>query len=217
MLLPLIPNHSILGGLTIAFSLLLIPATQGAVDLVNNTVSSRLQARALPKLDFSDGIPAEFTTLVAVPTLLLNENQVRELLQDLEVALSGQSGSEPALRPAHRSARLRSLARGRTTPTLSSSSRFASSTNSTRATKISTSCGRFFFLHRHRIFNARQGVWMGWERKRGKLLDLNKLLKGDFDAFPVKAGRSRRPSPACAICHHARLRYATAAGLGRTL
>jgi cyclic beta-1,2-glucan synthetase len=43
-------------------------------------------------------------------------------------------------------------------------------------------------LHRHRIYNARQGVWMGWERKRGKLLDLNKLLKSEYDAFPVKAG-----------------------------
>ncbi|MGC2619150.1 MAG: glucoamylase family protein, partial [Acidobacteriaceae bacterium] len=48
--------------------------------------------------------------------------------------------------------------------------------------------GRFLLLHRHRIFNARQGVWMGWERKRGKLLDLNKFLMGQFDAFPVKAG-----------------------------
>jgi len=29
---------------------------------------------------------------------------------------------------------------------------------------------------------------MGWERKRGKLLDLNKLLVGEQDAFPIKAG-----------------------------
>jgi hypothetical protein len=49
--------------------------------------------------------------------------------------------------------------------------------------------GGFILLHRHRIFNVREGVWMGWERKRGKLLDLNKLLAGDFDAFPIKAGR----------------------------
>jgi hypothetical protein len=48
--------------------------------------------------------------------------------------------------------------------------------------------GSFFLLHRHRVFNARQGVWMGWERKRGKLLDLNKLLVHSFDTFPVKAG-----------------------------
>ncbi len=48
--------------------------------------------------------------------------------------------------------------------------------------------GAFLLLHRHRIFNTREGVWMGWERKRGKLLDLNKLLSGDADAFPIKSG-----------------------------
>ncbi|HEY3989476.1 MAG TPA: glucoamylase family protein, partial [Acidobacteriaceae bacterium] len=48
--------------------------------------------------------------------------------------------------------------------------------------------GGFYLLHRHRIFNARQGVWMGWERKRGKLLDLNKFIRGEFDSFPVKIG-----------------------------
>ena len=79
------PNHSILGGLTLAFLLLLIPATQGAVDLVNNTISSVFRPLPLPKIDLTDGIPADFTTLVAVPTLLLNETQVRELVQDLEV------------------------------------------------------------------------------------------------------------------------------------
>ena len=85
VLLPLIPNHSILGGLTLAFLLLLIPATQGAVDLVNNTISSVFRPQPLPKIDLTDGIPADYTTLVAVPTLLLNEGQVRELVQDLEV------------------------------------------------------------------------------------------------------------------------------------
>ena len=70
--------------------------------------------------------------------------------------------------------------------------------------------GPFLLLHRHRIFNARQGVWMGWERKRGKLLDLNKLLAGEFDAFPIKAGRIdvlHQDS----LCLDARLRHATPA------
>ena len=39
----------------------------------------------LPKIDLTDGIPADYTTMVAVPTLLLNENQVRDLVQELEV------------------------------------------------------------------------------------------------------------------------------------
>ena len=48
--------------------------------------------------------------------------------------------------------------------------------------------GTFALFHRHRVFNPREGVWMGWERKRGKLLDFNRLIKGKYDSFPVKIG-----------------------------
>ncbi len=48
--------------------------------------------------------------------------------------------------------------------------------------------GLFLLLHRHRIYNPREGVWMGWERKRGKLMDLDKLLRNEYDSFPVKIG-----------------------------
>ena len=48
--------------------------------------------------------------------------------------------------------------------------------------------GSFFLFHRHRAYNASEGIWMAWERKRGKLLDFNKLLLGSSDNFPVKAG-----------------------------
>ena len=40
----------------------------------------------------------------------------------------------------------------------------------------------FYLFHRHRIYNDSEGRWMGWERKRGKLLDLNRLMRGGFDA-----------------------------------
>ena len=55
---------------------------------------------------------------------------------------------------------------------------------------------RFFLFHRHRVYNPREKVWMGWERKRGKLLDLNRLLRKEYDSFPVKIGD---PSFCCAI------------------
>src|SRR6185312_1658726 len=80
ILVPLIPNHSIIGGLTFAFILLLLPATQAAVDFINNTITAIFKPSALPKLDFSKGIPADYATLVAVPTLLLNETQLHELI-----------------------------------------------------------------------------------------------------------------------------------------
>ena len=74
-----------LAATVMALFLLILPVTQAAVDFMNNLTSFLLRPRALPKLDFSDGIPDDCSTLVAVPTLLLNENQVRQLVLDLEI------------------------------------------------------------------------------------------------------------------------------------
>ena len=183
---PLVPTYPIFGGLTLAFLLLLLPATQGAVDLVNNTVTAIFKAYALPKLDFSKGVPQPFTTVVVVPTLLMKEKQVRELFDELEVRyLANQDRNihfglltdlpDSVTRPRQND----------TDPLVDLAVQLTDELNERYA---HAGAGSFFLLHRHRIFNARQGVWMGWERKRGKLLDLNKLLQGQFDPFPVKAG-----------------------------
>ncbi len=63
--------------------------------------------------------------------------------------------------------------------------------------------GSFFLLHRRRTYNPREKLWMGWERKRGKLMDLNKLLRGQLDSFPLKVGRSFAPSQG-SFCNHPR-------------
>ncbi|HEX3940697.1 MAG TPA: glucoamylase family protein [Acidobacteriaceae bacterium] len=186
ILLPLAPNYPIFGGLTWAFLLLLLPATQGAVDLVNNTVVAIFKPRLLSKLDFSQGVPAEFTTLVVVPTLLLNPAQVRDLFEQLEVRyLANQDRN---IHFGLLTDLADSITRPRpndSDPLLELAIRLTEDLNRRYAEAGS---GSFFLLHRHRVFNPRQGVWMGWERKRGKLLDLNKLLKGQYDPFPVKAG-----------------------------
>ena len=83
IILPLVPHHEFWPVMA-ALLLALLPATQGAVDLVNGMVSALMKTEALPKLDFSKGIPQEATTLVVVPTLLLNELQVRDLFDELE-------------------------------------------------------------------------------------------------------------------------------------
>jgi cyclic beta-1,2-glucan synthetase len=186
ILVPLVPTYPIFGGLTWAFLLLLLPVTQGAVDLVNNTITAIFSARALPKFDFSKGVPEEFTTLVVVPALLVNEKQVRELFSNLEVRyLANQDRHihfglltdlpDSITRPRQND----------TDPLVELAIQLANELNERYR---SDDAGSFFLLHRHRIFNARQGVWMGWERKRGKLLDLNKLLRAQLDPFPVKVG-----------------------------
>src|ERR1019366_7563652 len=84
VLFPLLSRYS-LGALAIAVTLLLLPVMQDAVELVNSTVTTVFGPQPLPKLDFSKSIPPECATMVAVPALLLNEEQVRKLVVDLEV------------------------------------------------------------------------------------------------------------------------------------
>jgi cyclic beta-1,2-glucan synthetase len=168
----------------LAMLTLLLPCSQSAVQVVNYLVTSFLQPQILPKLDLADGIPETCTTLVAVPTLLFNDSQVRRLVDDLEVRFLGNHDSNLHF------ALLTDLP---DSPSLASEddplvSLCASLVNGLNEKYGGQGMGSFFMFHRHRVYNPREGVWMGWERKRGKLLDLNKLLRHQYDSFPVKVG-----------------------------
>ena len=69
--------------------ILLLPSSQAAVQLMNYVITNLLPVEALPKLDFSKGVPDDCVTLVAIPTLLLSEKQVHILVEDLEVRFLG--------------------------------------------------------------------------------------------------------------------------------
>ncbi|SRR5579883_3128032 len=170
--------------LCVGLLLLALPASQAAVDFIGNLVGFLLPPKQLPKLDFSDGIPESCSTMVVVPALLLSEAQVHDLVLDLEIRFL-----------ANRDRNLH----------------FALLTDcpdSDRAedeyNELADLCKRlieglnqryrrdgrapFFLFHRSRTYNESEGRWMGWERKRGKLLQFNQLLHNSVDAFPVKLG-----------------------------
>ncbi len=171
-------------GLIVGALLLILPATQAAVELMNYLVTSVLTPRPLPKLDYSKGVPADSATMVAIPTLLINEKQICSLVDDLEVRYLVNRDpnifyalltdlpdtAEPAGEQDARVDLAISLIEGL-------NKKYASEPY-----------GGFYLFHRHRVYNPREGAWMGWERKRGKLLDLNQLLRNTYDPFPVKAG-----------------------------
>jgi hypothetical protein len=185
-LFPVLPTIRGFAGLAFVVLLLFLPATQDAVDLINNTITSLFDPEPLPKLDFSRGIPDKCATLVAVPTLLLNEKQVRKLVNDLEVRYL--ANRDPNLHFALLTDLADSVSKPRDKDShllVELAMRLIGDLNAKYPPQDG---GVFLLLHRHRIYNMRQGVWMGWERKRGKLLDLNKLLTDEFDAFPIKAG-----------------------------
>ena len=168
----------------VSMLLLLLPSSQSAVQLVNYLVTAMLPPEILPKLDFTDGIPDNCTTMVAIPTLLLGEKQVRELVENLEVRFLGNHD------PNVHFALLTDLPDSRE-PAREDNPLIVLCTDlihELNCKYASQNTGSFFLFHRHRIYNPREKSWMGWERKRGKLLDLNKLLLGQYDSFPVKVG-----------------------------
>ena len=75
--------------MAILLPLLLVPATGAAIDVINQLIALFFPPRVLPKLDLSKGIPDECLTVVAVPTLLLNESQTRQMVEALEVRFLG--------------------------------------------------------------------------------------------------------------------------------
>ena len=89
VVLQLTPPSTSLGLVLLAILAVLIPASQSAVQIMNYLATLLLPAQTLPKLDFSDGIPSDCITMVAIPTVLMNEKQVRKLVDDLEVRYLG--------------------------------------------------------------------------------------------------------------------------------
>jgi hypothetical protein len=187
VLFPPLPQFASIASLVVAVLALLPSVMQIAVELVNQSINALFEPETLPKLDFSKGIPEDCATLVVVPSLLISEKQVRELVTNLEVGYL--ANREPHLHFGL----LTDLPDSVTKPRERDSHPLVELTihliDELNAKYSSHQKGSFVLLHRHRIFNKSQGVWMSWERKRGKLLDLNKFLTGEFDAFPIKAGR----------------------------
>src|SRR5258708_21056832 len=151
---------------------------------MNAWVTAVLPAQILPKLDFIEGIPNDCVTLVAVPTLLLNEQQVRGLIESLEVRYLGNHD------PNIHFALVSDLSDSdqptqEDSPLIDLCARLIRELNEKYGEEKS---GSFLLLHRHRVYNPREKGWLGWERKRGKLLDLSKLLRGQYDSFPIKEG-----------------------------
>ncbi len=168
----------------IAMLLFLFPGSQCAIQIIDTIITELLPAEILPKLDYSKGLPADCVTLVAVPTLLLNEKQVHALIEDLEVRYLGNH--DPNIHFALLSDLADSDHRAsEENPLIELCSSLIQELNQKYSAEKK---GTFLLLHRHRIYNPREKGWMGWERKRGKLLDLNKFLRSEYDSFPIKVG-----------------------------
>ncbi|PYT07444.1 MAG: glycosyl transferase, partial [Acidobacteria bacterium] len=165
----------------------LVPASHAAIALVNRFVAGLIVPRHLPRLELKSGVPESLRTLVAVPTLLTTEREVEELIERLEVhyLANPEGGLRFALLTDWMDAREETLPAD--DPLLEVAALGIARLNE-RYGLLPEGGQRFFLFHRKRIWNERQGRWMGWERKRGKLHELNRMLMGAGDTSFVPVG-----------------------------
>ncbi len=152
----------------------MIAASQLAVALVNWLAPLLVRPHLLPRMDFSKGIPPESRALVVVPTMLTSAQNIEELIEAMEVRFLANRGDNLhfGLLTDFRDAAEETLPEDG--PILLLARRKIEELNK----KYKGLQGDTFFLfHRPRRWNARDGIWMGYERKRGKLAALNSLLR----------------------------------------
>jgi len=148
---------------------------QFGISVANWLASLLVRAITLPRMDFREGIPPDCKTLVAIPTMLTNAHSVERLLEALE--LRYLSNRDPSLNYAlvtdHPDA---------DTQIMPSDSELVASARlgieRLNAKYAEGAIDRFFLFHRARAWNESEKIWMGYERKRGKLADLNATLRG---------------------------------------
>ena len=158
----------------------LVPASDLAIAVFHQDIIELFGPQRLPKLDFESGVPESHKTLVAVPTMLSDEADALEQVEQLERHyLSGGRGHVAlALLSDWRDAETESVPGD--DRTLAVAAEHLAEINDRHGPRPDGG-PRFLLLHRRRTWNPREGRWMGWERKRGKIHELNRLLRGARD------------------------------------
>src|SRR5712691_6417664 len=166
--------------------LLLIPAADVAIALAQRVIAWAIPPRRLPRLDFSDRLPDDARTMVIVPTLLTSTASVAALLEHVEVLALGNLDQRIHFAILGDFTDADSAELPGDAPILAAARAGIESLNRRFGPEHAD---RFFLFHRARRWNARENAWMGWERKRGKIEEFNRLLRGAADtSFSVQVG-----------------------------
>ncbi|HSL42234.1 MAG TPA: glucoamylase family protein [Anaerolineales bacterium] len=177
----------------IAGALALLPASSVAIEIVNWLVVAIVPPRTLPKLSFQrngaaneGGVPSEYRTMVVIPGLLANEKDAHFLLRQIEHHFIGNSDPNIFFALLTDYADAPEKERPDDEEPVATTRAAIEELNRKYG---SNDYQPFYFFHRERVWNESEERWMGWERKRGKLEEFNRLLGGaDDTTFTIKVG-----------------------------
>ena len=166
--------------------LVLVPVGDLVVVAVHYAAAHLVAPRRLPRLDFTAGVPDTARTMVVVPTMLTSLPGVDLLVEHVEVLALGN------LDPCIHYAILSDFGDTGEPDSPDDAALLDRARAGVEALNLkygAQHADRFFLFHRERQWNASEGAWMGWERKRGKLEEFSRLLRGAPDtSFSTQVG-----------------------------
>lgn len=175
------------GILIMTFIVFLIPASEVIVQLIQYILNRFVKPKLIPKLDFSNGIDKENSTMVVIPTIINSKEKVQELMRKLEVYYL-----------ANQSENLYFTLLGDCTQSIKREENFDEEImeeGKKQVEKLNKKYGEiFYFIYRKREFNKSENSYLGWERKRGMLTQFNEFLLGNIEN-PFRENTIKEPKP----------------------
>ena len=162
-----------------------VPASDLAMAFINRIITEQVGAMQLPGMELTSGIPDELRTIVVIPSLLTSTAEIAQQIERLEVHYLSNADDNFTFAllsdwtdsaTEHQAADKELLDAA------------ASGIDDLNERYPRSGTKRFLLFHRRRAWNDGEGKWMGWERKRGKLHELNRLLRGASDTSFVEVG-----------------------------
>jgi cyclic beta-1,2-glucan synthetase len=174
-------------GLLLLGLLAAVPASDLAIALINRAVTELLGPRTLPRLDLRSGVPEHLRSVVVVPTIFTAQHEIEEQVERLEVHYLANPDGHLYF------ALLSDWVDAPSESVPGDDELLAAAVDGIARLNKRHGPGpdggeRFFLFHRRRVWNECERKWMGWERKRGKLHELNQLLRGSTSTTFISVG-----------------------------
>lgn len=158
----------------LSFIIFFIPISQLIIQIINEFIIHSVPTKVIPKLNYSKGIPKESKTMVVIPTIISTKEKIKEMFDTLEsfyiinksdnlyfTLLGDVKASNEKVMPYDKEIS-------------EYGEEYAKKLNKKYKTDI------FYFIYRKRVWNKKENSYLGYERKRGALLQLNKILLGEY-------------------------------------
>ncbi len=163
---------------------ILITFSEPVIHFINYLFMKVYQPTLLPRFEYKDGLPKEVSTMVIIPSLLIDRESTKKLIKKMEVYYLANKDENLKF------ALLGDFIDSKYESTELDKEIIDEAIEGVGKLNESYSQDKdiFYYFHRKRTYNSVQKRWMGWERKRGAIIEINNLLQGKENTFFIKTG-----------------------------